>query len=58
MERRNATFRSRLAVLARRTRALLRDPNTLEPVMYLTGWVYNFCTYHCSLRVPGPIGGH
>jgi len=58
IERLNATFRSRLAVLARRTRALLRHPSTLEPLMYLMGCVYNFCTYHHSLRVPGLIGGH
>ncbi len=31
----NATFRSRLAVLVRRSRALLRNPHTLEPLMYL-----------------------
>ena len=58
IERLNATFRSRLAVLARRTRALLRNPQTLEPLMYLMGCVYNFCTYHKSLRLPGLIGGH
>jgi transposase-like protein len=58
IERLNATFRSRLAALARRTRALLRNPQTLEPLMYLMGCVYNFCTYHKSLRLPGIIGGH
>jgi transposase-like protein len=58
IERINATFRSRLAVLARRSRALLRNPDTLEPLMYLMGCIYNFCTYHKSLRLPGIIGGH
>ncbi len=58
IERLNATFRSRLTVLARRTRALLRRPHTLAPLIYLMGCVYNFCTYQRSLRVPGLIGGH
>ena len=58
IERLNATFRSRLAVLVRRSRALIRDPQTLEPLMYLMGSVYNFCTVHKSLRIPGIIGGH
>ena len=52
IERLNATFRSRLAVLVRRSRALIRNPQTLEPLMYLMGCVYNFCTEHQSLRVP------
>jgi len=58
IERLNATFRSRLAILARRSRALIRNPETLEPLMYLMGSVYNFCTEHKSLRLPGVIGGH
>jgi hypothetical protein len=58
IKRINATFRSRLAVLARRSRALLRDPDTLEPLMYLMGYIYNFCTYYKSLRLPSIIGGH
>jgi transposase-like protein len=58
IERLNATFRSRLAVLVRRSRALIRNPETLEPLMYLMGCVYNFCTEHKSLRLPGIIGGH
>lgn len=52
IERLNATFRSRLAVLVRRSRALIRNPQTLEPLMYLMGSVYNFCTEHKSLRLP------
>jgi transposase-like protein len=58
IERLNATFRSRLAVLVRRSRALIRNPQTLEPLMYLMGSVYNFCTEHKSLRLPGIVGGH
>ena len=37
IERLNATFRSRQAILVRRSRALLRNPQTLEPLMYLMG---------------------
>jgi len=56
IERLNATFRSRLAVLVRRSRALIRDPQTLEPLMYLMGCVYNFCTEHKSLRLKLWVG--
>jgi transposase-like protein len=52
IERLNATFRSRITALVRRGRALARQVNTLHDVMYLVGTVYNFCTYHQSLRVP------
>jgi len=58
IERLNATFRSRLAVLVRRSRALVRNPQTLEPLVYLMGTIYNFCTAHKSLRLPGIVGGH
>ena len=58
IERLNATFRSRLARLARRTRALTRNPQSLTALMFLMGCVYNFCTDHKSLRLPGIIGGH
>jgi hypothetical protein len=44
IERLNASFRHRLASLARCTRALARVPETLEWGMYLVGSVYNFCT--------------
>lgn len=57
IERLNATFRSRLATLGRRTRSLARLDETLQASMYLIGCVYNFCTDHKSLRVPGIIGG-
>lgn len=51
-ERLNATFRARLAALARRTRCLVRQTDTLTRAMYLVGCVYNFCTPHQSLRLP------
>ncbi len=51
IERLNATFRQRLACLARRSRALARTPGLLEQGMYLVGCVYNFCTPHQSLRL-------
>jgi len=53
IERLNATFRARLAPLARRCRALARHTLTLRPGMYLIGTVYNFCTPHESLYVAG-----
>jgi transposase-like protein/IS1 family transposase len=53
IERLNATFRERLAPLARRCRALARQTLTLHHGMYLVGTVYNFCTPHASLgRAP------
>jgi len=58
IERLNATFRARLAPLARRTRALARHSATLETGMYLVGAVTNFCTDHERLRLPGSVGGH
>jgi hypothetical protein len=53
IERLNATFRTRLSVLVRRTRRLGRRPALLEAAVYLIGCVYNFCSEHASL----PIGG-
>ena len=52
IERLNATFRQRLNTLSRRTRSLARQPETLQAGMYILGCVYNFCTYHRSLRHP------
>jgi len=52
IERLNATFRQRLAPLARRTRCLAQQPDTLLAGMYIVGCLYNFCTYHQSLRIP------
>jgi hypothetical protein len=49
MERLNATFRERLAPLARRCRALARHTLTLHEGMFVVGTVYNFCTPHESL---------
>jgi hypothetical protein len=57
IERLNATFRERLAPLARRCRALARCTLTLEHGMYLVGTVYNFCTYHASLRLAAHATG-
>lgn len=50
IERLNATFRSKLAVLGRRTRNLARQETTLTAGMYLVGCLYNFCWPHRSLR--------
>lgn len=66
IERLNATFRARLVnhdfcsakIGVRRGRALARQRSTLYECAYLMGTVYNFCTYHKSLRIPGIIGGH
>ena len=51
IERFNATMRACLASLGRRSRCLVRQVQTLETGMYLAGCVYNFCTWHESLRV-------
>jgi hypothetical protein len=56
-ERLNATFRQRLAPLARRSRALARCTLTLEHGMYLIGAVYNFCIYQASLRLAAHATG-
>jgi hypothetical protein len=53
IERLQATFRSRLAPLVRRTRAAARQKATLEAGMWLIGTVYNFCRAHRSLRLAG-----
>lgn len=58
VERLNATFRERLAALARRTRHLSRQQATLEALTYLVGTVYNFCSVHRSLgRTPAQAAG-
>ena len=49
IERLNATFRERLAPLARRCRALARHTLTLHDRMFVMGTVYNFLTPHASL---------
>ena len=50
IERLNATFRARLAPLARRTRAAVHQQATLEAGMWLVGCCYNFLWVHRSLR--------
>jgi len=49
IERLNATFRSRLASLVRRTRYGARRQRMLTLGMDLVGTVYNFCTPHDTL---------
>ena len=56
IERLNATFRSALAPLVRRGRALAHKVETLAAGMYLVGCAYNFCWTHGSLRVLAPEG--
>jgi len=49
IERLNATFRSCLFSLVRRTRSLARGRSSVHWGVYLVGTVYNFCTFHQSL---------
>jgi len=56
VERLNATFRSSLAPLARRGRAIARTDAALTAGMYLVGCAYNFCWVHASLRQLAPAG--
>jgi len=59
IERLNATFRERLAVLTRRCRHAAKRLDALQTGMYLVGSVYNFCTVHHALRLPNfddPVG--
>lgn len=51
IERLNATFRQRIAPLARRSRAMARVPQTITQAIFLQGCVYNFCTPHTSLAL-------
>ena len=51
IERLNATFRARLAVLVRRTRGLARQPEAVRQAVYFLGAVYNFCSEHASLTL-------
>jgi hypothetical protein len=50
IERLNATFRSALAPLVRRGRAIAHLETTLTAGMCLVGCAYNFCWCHRSLR--------
>ena len=51
IERLQATFRSRLAPLARKTRSAVRQRVTLEAGMRLIGTAYNFRCWHRSLKL-------
>jgi transposase-like protein len=52
IERLNATFRQRLALLTRRTRQAATRCETLHRAMFLLGATYNFCSVHDALRQP------
>src|SRR5215210_3540209 len=54
IERLQATFRARLAPLARRTRAGAHKRCTLEAGIWLVGACYNFLWKHCSLGEERP----
>jgi hypothetical protein len=54
IERLNATFRSALAPLARRGRALAHTEAVRTAGMYSLGCAYNLCWYHDSLRLAAP----
>lgn len=56
IERLNATFRQRLACLARRSRHLAQKQSTLAAGMFLVGCCYNFCETHHSLRLCLGVG--
>lgn len=57
IERLNATFRSHLAPLTRRGRAMVHQQRVLTAGMYLVGCAYNFCWEHHSLRLAAPDTG-
>ena len=50
VERRNATLRTWLPALTRRSRTPPRDTVQLEAALFWTGCVYNFCHVHASLH--------
>ena len=50
VERLNATLRTWMPALTRRSRTPARDVALLEARMFWTGVVYNFCHVHASLR--------
>ena len=56
IERLNATFRQRLSWLARRTRNLAQQTETLMAGMFIVGCMYNFCENHHSLRLKLSVG--
>lgn len=59
IERLNATFRSRMPSLVRRTRSLARTQDRLVAEMFWSGVVYNFATPHQSLgdKTPAMAAG-
>lgn len=52
IERLNATFRQRLALLTRRSRHAAKRIQTLHAAMFLLGTTYNFCAVYFALRQP------
>jgi hypothetical protein len=56
IQRLNATFRSALAPLIRRGRAIAHTETVLTAGMWLVGCAYNFCWLHDSLRIAAPAG--
>jgi hypothetical protein len=58
IERLNATFRQRLSWLARRTRNLAHQGETLMAGMFTVGCFYNFCDNHHSLRLKLSVGSY
>lgn len=50
IERLNATFRSRLPALVRRSRCPARTIQRLRSEVFWSGSVYNFCSVHSSLQ--------
>jgi hypothetical protein len=56
IERLHATFRSALAALGRRGRAIAHTEAVLTAGMWLVGCAYNFCWWHASLRRAAPAG--
>ena len=58
IERLNATFRSHLSWLTRRTRTLAQQPETLIAGLYIVGCYYNLCAVHHSLRIRLAVGRH
>ena len=59
IERLNATFRTHLSLLVRRTRCPARRQQTVTERVFLLGCVYNFCAIHASLgrRSPAMAAG-
>jgi transposase-like protein len=58
IERLNATFRSRMPSLVRRTRNIARTTVRVEQEVFWSGAVYNFCTIHRSLRKTPAMAAH